>query len=240
LKGSKNCILELVESKDFTHKINPLLKSAGASISIYDNWMPKNRQHGNEAELKDFLKYNFNPALGEGIRKWWLEVDATTPNWDLISTCTIDGKRGLLLVEAKAHHWELENEAKKKSLATDASKNSESNHRMILNAINEANTAISSVVKGTKISGNKCYQLSNRIAHAWWLASHGIPTVLLYLGFLNVNDMNDGKNRLFQSHDEWEACFRNHIKIIEAEGILNNSIDCGLSSFITICKSMQL
>ena len=47
--------------------------------------------------------------LGDQLRKWWLAVPrrANTPNWDVASTCTIKGQRGLLLVEAKAHSAEL-------------------------------------------------------------------------------------------------------------------------------------
>ena len=43
------------------------------------------------------------------LRDWWLAVKggANTPNWDLASTCRVEGKRGLLLVEAKAHTREL-------------------------------------------------------------------------------------------------------------------------------------
>ena len=40
------------------------------------------------------------------LRDWWLAVpggNAQTPIWDIASTCTVDGRKGFLLVEAKAH-----------------------------------------------------------------------------------------------------------------------------------------
>ena len=42
---------------------------------------------------------------------WWIvkrNALVQTPNFDLISTATIGGIPGVLLVEAKAHHGELE------------------------------------------------------------------------------------------------------------------------------------
>ncbi len=145
MKGSKNAVLNLVNSANFISTMNSLLKSTNATISVYDNWMPKSLHHEKEAELKDFLKYNFPQELGENIHDWWLTVkhaNAQTPNWDLVSTCTIHGKRGILLVEAKAHWDELENESHGKKLESNASENSKSNHEHIGKAIAQANTAI--------------------------------------------------------------------------------------------------
>jgi hypothetical protein len=184
------------------------------------------------------LKYNFGPGLYDEIVKWWLHKDTTTPNWDLISTCTINGKRGILLIEAKAHFKELENESKGKPLdKTEPSESSEKNHARIFEAINEANTEINKINNGIKISRDNCYQLSNRVAHAWWLANQGIPVVLLYLGFLNCDDMNDGKNTLFKTDSDWQNCFLNHAKKVGVDMILDKWVDCGKSKFITISKS---
>jgi hypothetical protein len=40
MKGSRYAILKLIESADFLDSINTMIKSTGASLSIYDNWMP--------------------------------------------------------------------------------------------------------------------------------------------------------------------------------------------------------
>jgi len=236
MKGSKYAILKLVESSNFLNIINDLLKPTGAKVSTYDNWMPKSISYDKEAELNDFLKHNFNTKLSSDITKWWLHKDATTPNWDLIASCTINDKRGILLVEAKAHCYELENESKGKKLDIDASEDSKLNHQEIGKAIEQANSEINKKISGVAISRDNCYQLSNRVAHAWWLANQGIPVMLMYLGFQEVKDMNDGKNRLFTCHNDWQECFTKHAEQIGVDKIINKSVDCGNSKFITICR----
>lgn len=231
MKGSKYAVLKLVESDNFLISMNKLIKDTGASISEYDNWMPKGLRYDKEAELKFFLRHNFSSKLGKDILDWWLMHDATTPNWDLLSTCTINGERGLLLVEAKGHYDELDKSEKK--LKKNASVESKENHNKIFDAIELTNKAI-----GIELSRDKCYQLSNRVAHAWWLASQGIPIVLLYLGFLNCTDMEDGKRTLFKSDDDWQACFNKHAQQVGADKIINKWIDCGKSEFKTICRSL--
>lgn len=237
LKGSKKCVLDLVQSSSFLKTINALIKDSNVVVSEYDNWMPKNIHLQKEAELKDFLKFNFNPLLYNKIVKWWLHVDATTPNWDLISTCTIDGVKGLLLVEAKAHYGELENESKGKALDNKASNHSILNHQQIGIAIDQANTEINKVKSSVSISRDKCYQLSNRVAHTWWLANQGIPVVLMYLGFLNCQDMNDGKRKLFANDMDWQNCFSDHAKQVGAECIIDKWIIAGQSKFCLISRS---
>ncbi len=43
------------------------------------------------------------------LERWWLAHPraANVPNWDLIATCQVRGIRGLVLLEAKAHHGEV-------------------------------------------------------------------------------------------------------------------------------------
>jgi len=237
MKGSKYSIIKLVESPDFIGEINKLIKTTGAKITVYDNWMPKSIRLDKEAELNDFLKYNFSQELSACITGWWLQVDTTTPNWDLISTCTIDGVKGLLLVEAKAHVNELKNEAKRKSLDNNASEKSNDNHKQIGLAIDDANENLKTEVSEINISRDKCYQLSNRIAHAWWLANQGIPVVLVYLGFLNCKDMDYGNRTLFNTDEKWQKCFRNHAQLVGADELIGKWVDCGNSKFMLICNS---
>jgi hypothetical protein len=239
MKGSKCAVVKLVESSNFLKDINAMLKKSGAEINIYDNWIPKSIKYDKETELNDFLRYNFDHQLGKDITDWWLHKDATTPNWDLIFTCTINGKRGILLVEAKAHCAELEQECKGKGPANEKSGSSKKNHEQIALAISEVNTHIADEIAGIALSRDTCYQFSNRVAHAWWLANQGIPVVLMYLGFLNVEDMSDNY-KTFKSHKEWEDCFINHLKIVNAEHLIDRTVVCGDSSFITISKSVEV
>lgn len=236
MKGSKNAVLKLVGYSDFLKVINHLLKSTKASVTTYDNWMPKSALFDKEAELNDFLKHNFSPELGAEITNWWLFKDTTTPSWDLISTCTINGKRGLVLVEAKAHIDELKNDCKSDPSLSD---NSIKNHDKIAKAIEEANVGINKGNNNVQLSRDSCYQLSNRIAHAWWLADKGIPVVLLYLGFEDCKDMDNGKNKLFKKDEEWQTCFLEHAKIIGADTLIDKTLNCGESSFVMICRSLK-
>ena len=236
MKGSQYAILKLVESDSFLDSMNRLIKSTDAEIKVYDNWMPKSLQLDREAELKDFLKFNFDPKLGSDIFNWWLQYNGTTPKWDMISTCTISGKRGLLLIEAKAHRSELEDAKLGNSSGT--SENSKMNHDRIDKAIKQANSAINEQVEGVAISRDKYYQLSNRVAHAWWLADKGIPVVLLYLGFLNCKDMDNCKNKLFKTDQDWQTSFIEHAKQVGVDKLLGKKVDCGEAEFQMISKSI--
>lgn len=238
-KGSQRCMLELISSPDFLIKINSLIQNTGAIISKNDNWFPLGLNDPREAELKDFLRQNWNANLGNEITNWWLAVvnaNSRTPNWDFVSTCHINGQKGILLVEAKAHRTELETSGKK--LKKDASDNSKRNHSRIGEAINEAKVEINKNFAGVTISRDKCYQLSNRVAHAWWLAKHDIPVVLLYLGFLNAEEMNYGGKVIYTSEEDWKTCFMNHSELVGVDGIVEKWIDCEERKFITICRSI--
>ena len=72
----------------------------------------------------------------ELITAWWLSVrkNANTPNWDIATTATIDGRDGLVLVEAKAHSNELKVNGKPPGNPL--------NHARIALAIGEANLGL--------------------------------------------------------------------------------------------------
>ncbi len=76
-------------------------------------WMPGGLNAPNEAKLGESPGFLSESQRSE-VTSWWLAVrgGANTPNWDLASTCTLDGVEGLLLVEAKAHSGELRLEGK--------------------------------------------------------------------------------------------------------------------------------
>lgn len=235
MKGSKIAVLNLIDSDSFLKSINKLIEETGAKMTSEDVWKPKGMKNKSEQALSTFLRENFDSKLGNDILKWWLKHGTSTPNWDLISTFTINNKKGILLVEAKAHVGELDKSGKK--LKNNASDNSKMNHIYIYEAIEQANITISKQMDGVCISRDKCYQLSNRIAHAWWLASQGIPVVLLYLGFLNCKDMDDGKRKLIKTDEDWQSVFTKHAKLVGIDSIMGKWIDCGESNFITISKS---
>jgi len=238
-KGSKRCVLDLLNSDRYINKINSLIRDAECRISIDDKKMPASYDDPKEAEFKGFLEKDNKFSYGRDIAEWWLcphSVNARTPNLDLISTCKIGNEDGILIVEAKAHFGELNNERKGK--AKGASDKSKQNHKKIEQAISQANSGISKQCNQVNISIDKCYQLSNRIAHAWWLADHGIPVVVLYLGLLNVKDMDNGRNKVFKIDADWQQCFTNHSHKVGVDNIINKWIHCKKSKFILISKSL--
>ena len=150
--------------------------------------------------------------LGDQLRNWWLAVPkgANTPNWDIASTCTIKGQPGLLLVEAKAHSAEL-------GESDSCGSGNPGNRERIRRAITEAAGGLQAATGGPwNMSPDSHYQLSNRFAWSWKLASLGIPVILLYLGFLNAEDMAD-RGQVFGSAGQWETSLRAH-----SEGVVDN------------------
>jgi len=93
------------------------------------------------------------------------------------------------------------------------------NHKKIGDAISEARGALSNFDEGISISRDNHYQLSNRIAYTWKLASMGIPTILLYLGFLNDPTwIADGDH--FENKNSWSEFIGNNFSMVGAKGLL--------------------
>jgi hypothetical protein len=235
-KGSKKHVLNLIDNKLFIDKMNDLLVDTNTFIENKDSIYPKGSNQPNEKTLSTFLKDVWNDKkLGADFIKWWIEFGSRTPQWDIISKCKIDGKEGILLVEAKAHKSEVTGDKGKKQI--DENKKAE-NHKHIKAAIEQANNSINENNTGinAKLSIDTCYQLSNRVASAWWLASNDIPVVLIYLGFLKDDDFNDK----FTSKEEWQNCIEKHIERVGIQAIINRKINTKAKAFYFISKSIDL
>ena len=183
------------------------------TVSVNDRWMPEGFRRIEEARLNRASKL-LPKRDRDKLRDWWLEVPrgANTPNWDIASTCTVDNARGILLVEAKAHNEELNNERTGKSLDSNSSDNSKRNHERIGEAIEKANNGLAEQT-GYRwaLSRDCCYQMSNRFAWAWKLTELGYPVILVYLGFLKAEEMRKGKERHpLCDHAEWESLIKSH------------------------------
>lgn len=179
-------------------------------VSSNDAWMPDGFGALEEAQLHRAPRL-LDDARREQLKSWWLAPNSQngrTPNFDIASTCLIDGERGLLLVEAKAHDEELIKEAAGRRV--DASENRLASHDKIGAAITSARHGLETTTAlSWQISRDNRYQMSNRFAWAWKLTELGIPVVLVYLGFLHAEEMSD-RGRPFASHAEWERLVKSH------------------------------
>ena len=177
------------------------------------------------------------------LRSWWLAVSSShsqTPNFDLASTCTIDGRPGLLLVEAKAHELELTKEEAGKPLKASFSENSRRNEEQIGRVIAYASTALTEATGlAWSLSKDHHYQMSNRFAWAWKLTSLGLPVVLIYLGFLNCSEMRD-MSPPFASAADWEKAVLCHSLPLFPAGVWGQSWLCNGQPLIPLIRSLDV
>ncbi|MBI4331301.1 MAG: hypothetical protein HY673_08480 [Chloroflexi bacterium] len=235
-RGSRKHILDWVAHPDFAGQLSELLRPTEATVQANDLWMPKGHDKPEEARLDRWDLQVLSTANRRDLRDWWLvhKRGANTPNWDLASTCTVQGTRGIALVEAKAHTQELKTEGK--YLAPNASKNSRENHDRIGQAIAQASRALEKVVPGVSLSRDKRYQLANRIAWSWKVASLGLPVVLVYLGFLGDTDMSDVGDP-FRDDEHWRRVMGEHMSGVVPEGFPERWIDCGAAPMCMVVRS---
>lgn len=199
-RGSRfRCLLATSQIKPRISEWLNALVHPHASVSEHDIHMPAGFARPEEAKLgetRDFL----DDTQRERVVSWWLAAheNANTPNWDLVSTCTIGDREGLILAEAKAHVSEL----KEDDCCTARNKD---NYNKICSAMDDASKELGN---GWNLNPNGRYQLSNRFAWAWKIATLGKPVVLVYLGFLNAEEMQQP----FNDATDWETRLRNYAR----------------------------
>ncbi len=182
------------------------------------------------------------PQERSRITDWWLSVsrNANTPNWDVASTATIQGKRGFLLVEAKAHNVELRKAQAGKPLGTRVTPNSRRNHVRIGACIQEASLALTGATRRPwALSRDWNYQMSNRFAWSWKLTEMGYPVVLVYLGFLGAEEMRDGNQVPFDNAVEWTAAINDHSATLIPGEIWNTQLTIGRVAFSPLIRTMD-
>ena len=224
-------VLTCLSREHVAHALTQLVRPF-ASVSPEDRWMPDGFLRPDEAKLGETLGF-LSPAMREQLTEWWLKVRrrANTPNWDIVSTCTIEGKQGLVLVEAKAHDRELRADGKKKTAKTN-----EDNHERIGSAIQAANDGLNVILPGWALSRDSHYQLSNRFAWAWKLAEMDIPVVLVYLGFLNATEMED-RGEPFPNHQEWRNYMMDEVIGIVPPEAWERPLLVGRAHLVTLLRS---
>jgi hypothetical protein len=206
--------------------------AASTSTSGSEAWLPEGLLNAAEPKLgetQDFL----NPEIREKLTSWWLvnRRGANTPNWDVVSSCTIEGIEGLILIEAKAHDTELKSEGK--------STGDKQNHEQIGSAIREANLGLSKICPGWLIHRDTHYQLCNRFAWAWKVASFGIPVIIIYLGFLHADEMARC-GRPFSSHLDWRALVLDHSKALVPTVAWESRLQTSGAPMWAIVRSLDL
>jgi hypothetical protein len=237
-RGSREHVLEWTSRPTFVTELLALALPVDCRVTAHSIWRPTGSESPQEARLE-----TFGPeALGADydwtrMKRWWKPGGGNTPNWDIALSCHIEGEKGLILVEAKANVPELGESGK--LAGKDPSELSRQNHDRIGEAIDEARGALALVVPGIGISRDKHYQLSNRIAFAWKLASMGIPTVLIYLGFIgDAAIANAGEP--FGSEAHWDGTFRDHFEAVCPAKVLERRVIVGRSSFwiLSRCRAV--
>ena len=210
-RGSRKHVLDLCELPSFPVDLLALVAPIEAKLTSRSGWMPRGYRDPDEARLETFGP-DFLPdhAAWPILESWWLlhAKGANTPNWDIALGCEIEGRPGLVLVEAKAHALELKTEGK--ILKRDASVNSRENHDQIARAIAAARSALQLLGHRVCISIESHYQLANRVAFTWKLASLGIPTVLVYLGFTGDEGIREDLGAPFSGESAWRVALRAH------------------------------
>ena len=199
-KGSRYRCLLL--TSDTPAKVSTFLTSLvapHATVTPKDHWAPRGFLNPDEAKLGETPGF-LPEADREAVTRWWLAKPgrANTPNWDMVSTCQINNRQGLILIEAKAHEGEF---ADDRCGATNRQ-----NFQQIENALGEATVAWNSLTTGFALSADSHYQLSNRFAFAWKLAKMRIPVVLVYLGFLDAYEMENRSRVLLRNDAQWRHC----------------------------------
>ena len=206
--------------------------------------MPQGFDQTDEATLPEAVS-----LLPAGVRielkRWWLAVashTARTPNWDIASTCTIEGKPGILLIEAKAHEQELiKEETGRKSIEAPVSGSARRNLLRIEWAIRDASIALSEDTGlPWALSRDWNYQMSNRFAWSWKLTEFGIPVVLVYLGFLKADDMFQPGEVPFAHAEAWSALVSSHSASLFPSEVWDRRWSVNGVPFIPLVRALEM
>jgi hypothetical protein len=246
MRGSAKHLLDLLGSDQFRSVLNELITDGAASIHTNDNWQPfgkANKDELRELEIPPFCDKHFGElAKPCGLNHWWLpqQADGRTrkgATWDLLSTCTIQGKKGLLLVEAKAHKNELSSSGKR--LRAKASDQSKLNHEHIRTNLREVSDSLNEFAEGVfDLSIDSHYQFANRIAWAWKLAACGVPVVLLYLGFIGDTYF---RSDYLKDADHWQRAMGTYMHGVVPKDLPGRTISGQVGgSFTFLVKSLPI
>ena len=235
-KGSRlRCLLATHIPRPKVSEFLSSLAQPHATVSATDRYAPSGFLQPDEAKLGETPGF-LCAGDREAITDWWLAVrrGANTPNWDIASTCMIGNRKGLLLVEAKAHAEEL-------LPGECCGAKNKANRDRIHGAIAEAEGRLNAVTDPLgwrwRLSPDSHYQLSNRFAWTWKLAAIGVPVVLVYLGFLNAADE---LGTPFADYDQWRACLLEYSKGRVPERAWGTTVQVNGTPFTALIRSADV
>jgi hypothetical protein len=233
-------VLDWAEQPRFIPELLALAQPVACRVTAHSKWAPLGYKNPDEAKLDTFGPQAIpNHAAWPALRAWWLKYErgANTPNWDIALSCEIEGGPGLILVEAKANERELSDAGKRVGAQSSAA--SQANHERIGETIAGACTQLAPLYPGISIGRDRHYQLSNRIAFAWRLASLGIPTVLIYLGFLDDSGISN-IGAPFRDESHWLQVFGEHLSSVCPAPMCECVTDCGAANFWLLARSRRV
>lgn len=192
--------------------LSSLIKGFG-SVAPDDAWAPRGKNQVEEPRLDETTGLLKDPNLKNTLREWWVSPNSgsRTPTWDIASACTIDTHPGIFLIEAKAHLGELNSER----ISTREKRNIKHIHAALAEATDGWNNILEDYAEQrgfklshkVKLTTNTHYPVCMQFAFAWKLASLGVPTILVYLGFLNALEPDEKDTRIsFPNQALWSQC----------------------------------
>ena len=142
----------------------------------------------------------------------------------------------MLLLQTKAHAKELTDRGK----PTPSTENGLKNHEWTGVAIEQARMNLETVTGETwGLSRDSHYQLSNRFAWSWKLVRLGVPVVLVYLGFLNAEDMASPRF-LFRSDNDWVRRLQDHSRGVVDITCWGRRLELNGTPFIPLIRTMEV
>ncbi len=243
-RGSKpRCHLLTNGSREAVAEGLTALVAPFASVESIDHWMPQGFDQTAEATLPE-VESLLGPDVRLALQRWWLSTASgttRTPNWDLAASCTIEGRKGIVLIEAKAHDQELiKEETGRKSIEPPVSADARRNLLRIDWAIRDANAALAGATGlAWALSRDWNYQMSNRFAWGWKLADLGVPVVLVYLGLLRADEMKD-QGAPFTDANHWETIVKHHSQVLFPSNVWGQRLDIRGQPFIPLIRSLEV
>ncbi len=237
-RGSRKHVIDWTGRPSFLGELRQTIGSLPLSIGGRFAWMPRGADNPTEARLEEFgPKWIPDLPAWIEIQSWWLRYRrrANTPNWDIAVGCQVDQRPGLILVEAKANWPELGIGGKK--LPRNASQRSRENHEHIGHAIDQACLGWQGIDKRVRFTRDSHYQLANRLAFTWKLASLGFPIVLLYLGFTGDEGLRAEVGPPFSNDEDWRKAFAEYIQDIFPTDLLDKRVEFNQAPVWVIARS---